>query len=1018
MPNYTKTNAVGAVLRTCGIPAIILAAFVCWIVEAGIFGARRAEDIYAVVEWTMKAQTAGTATFSYEEGNTPQSRLVSIKPDENQIAKVSMLIPRSGRYRSFSIALLDRPSAILFDGITVRSLTGSFERKIPASEFTSASPMQKMGTALAFAGATPPTVSVKFDPYLHVSEPWSPHWPSLLALFAGSSALFAAVIRWVPWKILVERCRANPRRTVFLAALLGVTLSCYPILFCGMSWVSPSAGVPMIYRQMPTIPVDVVEPNENPVGSDAGATLTCHWPMVFHAHRAVFQDGEMPLWNRYSWCGISQVGQFFHMWGDPLHWLPIASGGASWAWDVKGLLTRLIYAFGCGLLVWRTCSSLRVALVLTVSACFHGFFLFRTAHVAVFAFAYMPWVLLGWVEAARAETIRGAIRWAALMAFASWQGLNGGTAKEATLSIAAMNCVGVATLLGSAGTWRLRLGKLAWMCWANVLLLLLSAPLWMHLLDSLRNGFCLYQIVKVHQLQPGLALGLFDEIFQRQVRQSEFVVSCGANFLILLGALWSLTSLRKLRSAPIFLASAACVLIAAALTFGAVPASLLAKIPILQTIYHFDVTFSFLLFTPLLVIAGLGLREMWDTAEDADWKWNYAAAALVFIALWGAFLGYTEASHREGLSVHPVGTQYYKSAFFLKYAAGISLSLLALPWLCRTIRPRHSWAPTATVLAVLAFIAIHFRMGMHLETSFDHYTYNPKSRFDYRTMNSPGLNFVKAATQKEPWRVYGLNGTLVPGFSIIPGVETLCGAEAFETRGLGELISALNLERTNWNWRLSATTYSYAAKQRALDFLGVRYLLSEKGDPMPDGKILPLIHQSDLQVGESKSAWPRAFFTDAAMPAASMDAVSGLVATGDGRPFAAVEPAILKAHASLIKDPASRVAAAATNYRLTNNSTAFDIAATAPGLAVLHETIVPGDIVATVDEKEVPCLTVNGAFRGVWVDAPGTHTVKFTYAPRVWTRSLRVAAGGIILVLLTMIAVRRTRPSISQNAAL
>ncbi len=991
-------------IHRCVLPALILAVLFCWLIESDIFAPKDAAHGPALVQWSMKLDAPGEVRFSFEEGNVPRNWTVQMKPDQNGVAASTVHITRSGRYRSFTVEFADSAVALRFEGMSVRTVSGRWSRTIGAGEFQS-------------DAAKPNTRTVKFDPFLRIADPWEPNWAMFSLQFVFLFALFAALLHWgfqtkraaAAWRRFGEQCRLNPRRAVFAAAVLGVVTSCYPIIFCGMSWVSPSAGLPMIYHKMPTVPIYPPEISENPVGSDAGATLSCHWPMVFQAHRAVFEDGEMPLWNRYSWCGISQVGQFFHMWGDPLHWLPIATGGASWAWDVKAVLTRLLYAFGCGLLVLRTTGSLRVAVVLTLSACFHGFFLFRTAHVAVFAFAYMPWVLLAWVEAARAATARGAIRWAALLAFASWQGLNGGTAKEATLTIEAMNLVGVIILLASSGSWRLRLGKLAWMSWANFLLLLIAAPLWMLLLDSLRNGFCQYQIVKVHQLQPGLAIGLFDEIFQRQVTPREFVLSCGANFLILLGTLWSFASFRTLRQSPVFLASAACVLVGAMFVFGAIPAGFLAKIPVLQAVYHFDVTFSFLLFTPLLVVAGLGLREMWNKADEAEWQWTYLTVALLFAAMYGAFLGYTEASHREGMSVHPVGTSYYKSIFFVKYAAGISLSLLALPWLCRAMRLQRVWAPTAAVLSLAAFVTIHFRMGAHLETSFDHYAYNPKSRYDYNAMKSPGLEFVKGATHSEPWRVYGLNGTLVPGFAVIPRIETICGPEAFESRNIGELFTALHLERNDWLWRIAATTYDYAENQKSLDFIGVRYLLSDKGDPMPDPKILPVIHQSDLQVGESKGAWPRAFFTDAAFTADGAKEVARLVASGDGRPFAAVSGDVAKAHASLAKEPASRVVAAATNYRLTNNSTTFDVEATAPGLAVLHETNAPGDIIAKLDGEVVPCLNVNGAFRGVWIEKPGHHTVQFTFAPRVWFRSLKVAAAGIALLLLTIFAIYRTR---------
>jgi hypothetical protein len=58
----------------------------------------------------------------------------------------------------------------------------------------------------------------------------------------------------------------------------------------------------------------------------------------------------------------------------------------------------------------------------------------------------------------------------------------------------------------------------------------------------------------------------------------------------------------------------------------------------------------------------------------------------------------------------------------------------------------------------------------------------------------------------------------------------------------------------------------------------------------------------------------------------------------------------------------------------------------------------------------VPCILVNGAFRGAWIENAGSHRVEFAFAPRVWAKSLRVAALGIALVLLTVFVVLRKFP--------
>jgi hypothetical protein len=1003
------------------LPAALLAAFVCWLIEAEVFGTQRTEANRVVLEWVLKTSERGFAKVEIVEGNSINKNTIEVAPGDDGIARVRVAIPREGRYRTIRIGLLDRPAEIAFGGARVATLDGKWVREIPVASFCLMDRTTKIESSGRFPKTSqpPPQIVVDFDPFLEVGSTWNFDAVAVIPEFALLFAVFTVIFRCVFygrgagfWESMGQSCRRNPRKAVFASAVLGVLLSCFPIVFGGMSLVSAGSGVNLIYRNMPTVPMSAEEAgevHEATVGSDVGATMWYHFPMAFQANRAVFTDGEIPLWNRYSWCGVPQDGQFLHMWGDPLYWLPIATGGASWAWDVRGIITRLLYAFGCGLLVLRTCGSLRVALVLTISACFHGFFNLRTAHAATYSFAYMPWVLLAWIEVAKAPSIQAALRWGGALIFASWMGLNGGAAKEPVLAIAAMNAIGAGILLFGAEPWKARLGKLTVMAWANVLLLLCSAPLWMPFLKSLREGVSGYQAAKVYQLQPALLIGMFDEIFQRQVVPNEYLLSAGANFLILLGALWSVASSRILRKSPVFLWCGLGALCGLAFVFGAVPASLLAKVPFLQNIYHFDMTFSFLLFTPLLVVAGFGLREMWNAAEDAEWRWSYVTVVLLFLTMIGGFIGFTEASHRVGLSVHEVGMQYFKSRFFIEYAFGISASLLVLPWLCRAIRRGGKWAPLAGAAAALALALMHFRMGMHLETSFDRYVYNPKSRYDFREMKSPGLEFLKQTTQSEPARMSGINWTLMPGFSIIPGLENICGPEPFETRGIHDLFAAIGIERSSWGWVLAVNSENYQRIQRPLDFIGVRYLVGDPVDAMPGA----IVHSSDVQISESKTAWPRAFFADSAVAVAGYADIGTLVRTGDGKPFAAVDATVLKTHPELSKPSAAAQISPASNYRLTNNSTSFDIDSKSAGLAVLHETNVPGDIVAKVDGAEVPCLMVNGAFRGAWIPSAGRHRVEFTYAPRAWAKSLRVAGAGCSLVLLTVccaIVVRRRTP--------
>ena len=79
-----------------------------------------------------------------------------------------------------------------------------------------------------------------------------------------------------------------------------------------------------------------------------------HMPYSVVESRALLQDLELPLWNRYNSSGVTLLGQGQSMFGDPLHIFVILTGGASWAWDIKYLLAKMLFTAGLGLAVYTT----------------------------------------------------------------------------------------------------------------------------------------------------------------------------------------------------------------------------------------------------------------------------------------------------------------------------------------------------------------------------------------------------------------------------------------------------------------------------------------------------------------------------------------------------------------------------------------------------------------------------------------------------------------------------------------
>lgn len=799
---------------------------------------------------------------------------------------------------------------------------------------------------------------------------------------------------------------ARPRRTILIAALVAVAICTFPVIFGGKSFVSPDNGVRLLYENFPTVPGAQGGRMENPAGSDLHATMYWGLPSSVMAHRAIFKDGEFPLWNRYGWAGFGFLGQGMSMIGDPLHIGVILAGSAAWAWDAKFVIARILFALGIGWLVYRTSRSLSAAVLLALSAPFMGFFAYRFCHVANFSLCYSPWILLAWVEGARAGTIRRAALWSGVLILANWCQLNSGTAKESSALLLFLNAAGGLVMLFARESWRWRAARLAVFAWASVLFLLLSAPLWLLFLETLGKAWTVYDTPKIYQLQPGLLVGLFDDIFLRQLVPLEYVFNPSANFFVLLGVGWALVRLRALTRESFFLAPLLAAFLIAALAFGVVSPALAAQIPMLRNVSHFDNTFSCVLFILLFVIAGFGLREAIARVSRAEWRGDWMLVMAFVAMLLAAYFGLTQASHRVGRTFLAVGETLPKSAFFMMYVPALVGAVALLPWAGRQMLRWRTAAPAWALAALCLFAVLHFRHGMYFETKFDLYAMNPQKRLDLQTVASPTLDRLREAAS-EPARVMGTGHVMTVGFNVIQGLESPSSADALMNPQMLALVDALGIPRVD-GWRIVLHHNQFEPLHRSLDMLNVRYLLSASDKPPLPGT--RRLGKFDLVLEESETAWPRAFFTDAVGTFSDVVELGRRVRKGDGRPFAAMPPAArVRLPLPLHNDRSEHAAVPAKNYRLTNNTTSFEIDAPSPGLAVLMEANVPGDIQAFVDGQPAESLTVNHVFRGVVIEKPGRHIVQFRYWPAVLGPALSFGVVGFVCLLLSAWVLRRSQ---------
>ena len=830
---------------------------------------------------------------------------------------------------------------------------------------------------------------------------------TLAAAFALFLASFVPAARRARLTAALAKFRdihaARPALTLFLTAALATAASCYPVIFCGRSFVSPNSGPTQTLTNLsPEAAPQANEPVEDGRGADTGAMMWAHLPYSVIQHRAIFNSHELPLWNRYTFCGTPLLAQGQSMLGDPLHWIPVAAGGATWAWDVKFCIARLLFSFGTGLAAFAAARRFGVAVLLAFSSSFIGFWAFRFDHAAYFSLCYSPWILLGWLRAT--QTAGRMWPWVLALAAANFWELNSGTAKESAMLIAGLNVTGILIVLASSHRCRERLARLGLMLAGIVLFVMLSAPHWMLFLDALRHSWTASATMAFTQLPPDLALGIFDDLFFAQALPGEIVSNPATNFLVLLGCLWAVVDFRRLLADRVFVAILLGGVLPAALAFGIIPAELLTRLKWIGKIGHLANTFSCVLIIHLFVIAAFGLRSLWDRAAGEMARTDMLVATLCAMLLAALFVPYVRAIH---------GASGKMSGFFCAYAVALGAALFAMPCIVRRIRFRPSAA--AVIAGGLCLFVFHFRHGLWTDTKFDSYVANPRTRASLAIV-SPSAGIIRTSFEESghPARTAGLGSVLAPGFNIVSGLEHFDGADALVNRWQHELLEQSSVP-LGQNRRSFLDRSTFPRTRSFGDLWNTRFYLGDPAETPREVKGIELVKTLDLDIHVSHRAWPRAFFTDRLAECSSLENFTELLCTGDGKPFAAIVPDA-PSDAEPVK-PASlagRIIVAATDYRLTENSTAFTIDAPAAGIAVLGNSFEPGNWRVTLDGNPAECFRVNHAFLGVKVPGAGIHTLRFSYWPRLLTRALWISLGGFMFVLAIIFSglQRRQEPSV------
>ncbi len=1016
-------------------PALLAAALFSAVVVIPFLPLTRNTEGVFSVEARLASSTAGNVQIYYDTGSgLREYDSVRLSLAASETPRLYRLSLPQGRYSFLRFDPIDRPGTVIVQSLRVVAQSGRVVRTIALSELraiheVASLQMREGGLAVVGeSGKNDPQLWVDFAPPLEVratrGELTAGFFPHALGVFVALAAALFALDRLPRLRhgvaALAGRVAAKPGRAITIVAAIAVIASAYPVIFLGKSYVSPNFGTSLLYDGFPTLPGSKDNVFVNNRGSDVGAIMWAHVPYSFVQHRALLA-GELPLWNRYNSAGSPLLGQGQSMFGDPLHFLVVLANGAAWAWDVKFLVAKGLFAIALGLIVFAITRHLGAALLVSIAAPFIGFFVYRINHPAFFSMCYAPWVLYCWVRVTQAATARASALWAAGLIVANAALMNSGTAKEAYMLLLTLNFSGACVLLFSAAPWRERLAKFAGLAWAGVLFALLTAPIWATFLHTLANAQTAYDAASAYQIQPSQLLGLFDEAFYRPLSEGNYVFNPSLNFLLLLGLLYFLATLRLQFANRIALALAITSLVPFGFAFGLVPPQWIMAVPFLSNVAHIDNTFSCATIILWSILAGVGFAAAAQRLRSPEGRHDLVVAAVLLFGLVFAWIGFRQSAHRilfgavrTFFTLRP-GQVIPVDPFIWAYLVALLAAVLGLAAVVRRAFVRGALTAAVGVLVGLCAIVMLWRQGLQASAvGFEDYVVRPPSRVDFHAQ-SEAVTLLQSTQKATPSRGYGLHGNFYPGWTSAYALETINSPDAVTNRWMNELIAAWGIQRP-WGWDLTVAPEDLPATKPFFDALNVRYYLDLHSDQGLMGRALKLVQTADLDVYESPTVWPRAFFTNRLEIYDETGGFVNALRTGDGQPFAAAQRSQLTEDRALLGLPRGligRTIAAATNYRLTENTTSFDVHADGPGVVVLNETFWPGDFRAEVNGKKAAVLRMNHAFRAVLLDTAGDYHVTFRCVPKNFPRNLLLCGVGAALLLGSLGLACRGRAGLS-----
>lgn len=274
------------------------------------------------------------------------------------------------------------------------------------------------------------------------------------------------------------------------------------------------------------------------------------------------------------------------------------------------------------------------------------------------------------------------------------------------------------------------------------------------------------------------------------------------------------------------------------------------------------------------------------------------------------------------------------------------------------------------------------------------------------TLNTPSQAIDKIKMDKSgPFRVVGLQWSLMGDYSAVYELEDIRSCAPVSNGAYMNLIRSFPGVELSRYWRVQVA--DPVQGQPLLNLLNVKYLLAPPDISIHGQLDFRLADRSDFGVLENLQVWPRAFFASQVVSITSNEKFINHLLKNGQQPFIALTRKEIEKQPGLqqLETTNQATISPATNYRLFPNSTEFDIHAPSTGIVCLTEGQAK-DFTAKANNEPKKVLTVNRAFKGIYLDQPGDYHIQFIYRPRHWRLACAcfwISAGAAILWALTSI---------------